>query len=176
MHNPPIQHIGKSPENRHFWTHSHRHPCTETPLFFGTNEYQFPLFSILDLPLSRLFFFAKIECRKGRILGYKNCLALPLLSYVPGYGASRALRQNSVFQKQGSNSSTRHTEVQRARLFVETFYECIYEIGKKIRKDTKKQINTKLIRNKLDPALNHHKPILSSRFRKGIKTMLPESA
>lgn len=66
--------------------------------------------------------------------------------------------------------------MQRARLFVETSYECIYEIGKKIRKDTKKQINIKLIRNKLDPVLNYLKLILSPRFRKGIKTMLPESA
>jgi len=66
--------------------------------------------------------------------------------------------------------------VQRARLFVETSYERIYEIGKKIRKDTKKQINIKLIRNKLDPVLNYLKLILSPRFRKGIKTMLPESA
>ena len=66
--------------------------------------------------------------------------------------------------------------MQRARLFVETSYERIYEIGKKIRKDTKKQINIKLIRNKLDPVLNYLKLILSSRFRKGIKMMLPESA
>ena len=56
---------------------------------------------------------------------------------------------------------------------METSYECIYEIEKKIRKDTKKQINAKLIRNKLDPVLNYLKLILSSRFRKGIKTMLP---
>ncbi len=51
--------------------------------------------------------------------------------------------------------------MQRARLFVETSYEHTYEIGKKIRKDTKKQINTKLIRNKLDPVLNYLKLILS---------------
>ena len=79
MHKPLIQHIGEGPKIAIFGPIRIATLAPKPPCFFDANEYQFPLFSILDLPLSRLIFFAKIECRKGRILATK--IALHYLSF-----------------------------------------------------------------------------------------------